>query len=642
MKKVIIENIKISNFKGIRCLEADFSEQGAIIEGSNEQGKSTVYDAYLWCLFGVTTRKDDCVQPIGEDNQIVHKIETKVDINLLIDGTQKVCLSRILSEKWKAQDTAEEKFVSAEQKRFYNDVPCSVKEFEAKVNAIFPMDKWLMLSNIRTFMEQKTESRRDLINQISSGFDANEVAKPYNLILQAFSQGKSIVEYEKQVKDAKKRSENEIKSIPQQIAAQDKLRIEEDFDALRKEKEALDTQIADIDKQLQASPEELAADKKRKEELAKAENEYNTLRKTWQDKHFKNVQELEIARLNADEKLRAAKEEKSYNETLYKSNKLKLATANDDFNNKKAEWLQKNSEEFEYKDIDICPCCGHHLTEEEKLQLRNAATNEYNIKKAEALDVLYKECSELKQKIKVLDNAISKYEQETLKEKSQKVSDAQAELNKASKAKETEMARSIDSDEAISKAKEAVETLSNALKSSSNKVISTELETQRNALKTQRDAILLKLAGVQTNANVDKEKERLNAEAKKQAQIVADCDNALSQIRRYKKDIIDRTEESVNKFFHMVSWKFVEQNKTNDDEKQLCTPLYKGIEYNRQNYASQVNMGVDICEGIMRGFDVQLPLWVDNTESVCKLLDTDTQIIQLRFEKNKKLTISSL
>lgn len=641
MKKVIINKMQIENYKGIGSLIVNFSSIGVLIEGANEQGKSTIYDAYLWCLFGTTTRLNDCVQPIGEDNQIIHKIETKVEVTLSVDGDE-MKFTRQLMEKWKAQDTAEEKFVSAEQKRFCNDVPCSVKEYEEKLNAICPVNRWLMLSNIRTFMEQKKESRRELLNQIVSGFDEKEVAKPYALVSQALGQGKTIVEFEKQVKDIKKRAENEIKNIPQQIAAQDKLRIDADFEKLHADKSKLDAQIADLDKQVQASPEELSIERKRREKLALAENEYNNLRKQWHNNHFKRMQELEVARLNANEHLIAAQGTKERNQTQYKANKLKLATLTSDFENKKNEWLQKNAEEFTFTSIDTCPCCGHHLTDEEKLAMRNGAVNEYNTKKADTLTEIYNACTEIKQRMDVISKLITEYEDSQQSSDIQTVSEAQSALDKTAQEKVVESNASIEDDLQVKAAKSRMEALINAMPQNDGASTNGELEAKRNALKLQRDAVITALAGEQTNANVDKEKERLNTEAKAQAQIVADCDKALSQIRKYKKDIIYRTEESVNKYFHMVNWKFVEQNKTNDEEKQLCTPLYKGIEYNRQNYASQVNMGIDICEGIMRGFDVQLPLWVDNTESVCKLLDTDTQIIQLRVVPNKKLTISSL
>jgi len=642
MRTVILENIKIENFKGIRSLDVDLSTKGAVITGANEQGKSTIYDAYLWCLFGVTTRQNDCVQPIGADNQIVHKIETKVELHLVIDYSQSVKITRILTEKWKAQDTAEEKFISAEQKRFYNDVPCSVKELETKLNAIFPIDKWLMLSNIRTFMEQRIESRRELLNQIASGLDERELVKPYPLVAEAFNEGKTIVEFEKQVKDTKKRAEARIKDIPKQVAAQDKLRIEEDFNALREEKEALDIQIADIDKQLQASPEELEAERRRKEELVKSENEYTSLRKAWNDEHFKRMQEVEINRLNAKELLSAAKREKERHKISYAQKKKELETAIDNFNTAKKEWLAKNEETISPQVLEVCPCCGHKLTDSERQRMRDTAVVEFNEKKAARLTELYNDCTEIKEKVNVLQGAISDYESNIQQADIKAIAIAQKDYEAAVSEKDAESNRKIEEDTTVENARKAVEMLSTAAKQLSRIDTNEEIKSRRDSLQSQRDAIIRRLASEQVNANVDKEKERLNNEARVQAQVVADCDKALSQIRRYKKDIVDHTEESVNKYFRIVNWKFVEQNKTNDDEKQLCTPLYNGIEYSRQNFAAQVNMGIDICEGIKRGFDVQLPLFVDNTESVCDILKTDSQVILLRVMPDKKLTINSL
>lgn len=642
MKTVTIKTMEISNFKGLRSLKIDFSEKGALIAGANEQGKSTVYDAYLWCLFGCTTRQNDCVQPIDEYNNIVHKIETSVTVTLLVDKSQEVKVTRILQEKWKAQGTAEEKFVSAEQKRFYNDVPCGQAELTSKLDSIFPTKQWLMLSNIRTFMEQSMDDRRKILKAVANIEDESNIAAKYPLVSAAIAKGKTLPEFEKQLKDTKKRAEAIIKDIPKRIDAQDKLRVDEDFDALRKQKQAIDAQIADIEKLLQASPEEMDAERKRKEAIAKAEKEYNDLRKKWNDEHFEKCQQLNVTYMSAKDEYEKACQEQERNTTANSKDARQLETLKADFNESKQAWLSVNAEDFEYKDIEVCPCCGHRLTEEEKLTFRNDAVSKFNASKAERLGKLYNECCSIKTQISVLSDKVKIYTEKTQQEDATYVLEKKKALDDAEKAKTTESAIRIESNEEIARAKETLDKILNASSAPVDSDVKKNAKLRRSELFAQRDDIIKRLSGEQTNANIDKEKVRLNEEARKQAQIVADCDNAFAQVRKYKKELTEYIEASVNKFFHLVNWKFSEVNKTNDDEKQLCTPLYKGIEYNRQNYASQVNMGVDICEGLMRGYDVRLPLFVDNTESVCKLLDADSQIITLRVVPEEKLLIKAI
>ena len=48
--------LTLENFKGCRRLALDLSGRGAAIYGDNATGKSTVYDAFTWLLFGKDSR----------------------------------------------------------------------------------------------------------------------------------------------------------------------------------------------------------------------------------------------------------------------------------------------------------------------------------------------------------------------------------------------------------------------------------------------------------------------------------------------------------------------------------------------------------------------------------------------------------
>lgn len=51
MRTVILKSIEIRNFRGHRDLTVNFSEK-TLISGENATGKSTVFDAFVWLLFG--------------------------------------------------------------------------------------------------------------------------------------------------------------------------------------------------------------------------------------------------------------------------------------------------------------------------------------------------------------------------------------------------------------------------------------------------------------------------------------------------------------------------------------------------------------------------------------------------------------
>jgi hypothetical protein len=266
------------------------------------------------------------------------------------------------------------------------------------------------------------------------------------------------------------------------------------------------------------------------------------------------------------------------------------------------------------------------------------AATEFNTNKADVLQRIYNECGQLNTQIAMLKKQKEAYETTTQAEDAKLVSDKKKLVETATQERNAEEANTIEQDSNIKATQEKI----NVLQASMNKPVSqTDAENiaKRNELKRQRDEIVKQLAGEQTNANINKEKERLNNEASKQSQIVADCNAMLEQIRKFNRKVLDATESKLNVFFQLARWKFSEQNKTNDDEQQVCTAVYKGIEYDRLNNAGQVNVGIDICEGIKKACGVELPLFVDNVESVENVLGTQSQIIKLRFVPGAQLTV---
>lgn len=637
-KQVLIKRMVLQNFKNIRTLDIEFGTHTTTVSGTNEQGKSTVYDAYLWCLFGITTRKNDCVQPTDANNEIVHKIDTEVTVVLLVDGVE-ATLRRRLTEKWKAEGTGEEKFISAPMERYYNEVPCSVAEFKNKLNAIFNIDGWLMLSNIKTFMQQKMEDRRRILASITGEIDTEELLAEFPLLKAEVDKGKTLEEVQKQTVSTKKRAQKEIDSIPNAIAAQDKLRVTADFAALHAQKAELDAQIADLDKLLEADPTELEADKRNRAQLQQLEATLQQQRKKWQDTHFASSQRLRVAVMNAQDAQQKAERDAAKRKADYDTLCKKLTNLQTQFEQRKKDWLEKNNEEFTYTPVTVCECCGQPLSEEAQQRLYDKAATNFNTDKANALQEIYNECGQLKAQIDMLKKQQQQYESETQAADAKAIADAKDAVTKARQECASEDTRNIEEDTDIAETTSKINLLKQQMQKPEMSDTEQETHAKRNELKAQRDAVVRELAGEQTNANIDKEKKRLNAEAQKQSQTVADCNAVLDELRKFNRKVLDATESKLSAFFQLARWKFAEQNKTNDDEQQVCTALYNGIEYDRLNNAGQVNVGIDICDGIKKAYQVELPLFVDNTESVEQVLQTQSQIIKLRFVAGAKLTV---
>ena len=90
MKKIIIKKIKLVNFKGIRNLTVDFDEQITTICGRNGSGKTSIFDAFTWLLFGKDSqdRKSFNIKTIDAQGIAIPRIPHEVSATILVDGEE--------------------------------------------------------------------------------------------------------------------------------------------------------------------------------------------------------------------------------------------------------------------------------------------------------------------------------------------------------------------------------------------------------------------------------------------------------------------------------------------------------------------------------------------------------------------------
>ena len=71
--------------------------------------------------------------------------------------------------------------------------------------------------------------------------------------------------------------------------------------------------------------------------------------------------------------------------------------------------------------------------------------------------------------------------------------------------------------------------------------------------------------------------------------------------------------------------------------------MYKGVPYTDLNSAMKTNIGLDIINTLSEHYGFQAPIFVDNAESVTKLLPVNSQVIKLIVsEKDNTLRVEAL
>ena len=629
--KIELKTITLQNFKRARNVTINFTHN-VVISGGNETGKSTIYDAYLWCLFGVTNRPDTTVQTLDSSNNIIHKLETSVSLVINYNEERDIKIERRLSERYKAENTVEEKFLGTTQTRLIDDVPYSVSAFRDKLNSLCNFDDWFLLSNINIFWSCKVDERRRILMSLAGEINESELMQNYPAVHRGvIIEKKELSEMLKQQNITRKKANDELQTIPAKVQAQDALKVIDDFDVVEEDKKKIDLQLADIDAALQGVVTNTAEQQEYENKLATENNKYNKVREQWQTNHFQVVDEAFKNVTAASESLHEATRLQKEHSDTYVKNKTKISELTNEFNKLMQQWKDVNEKEFNFAQTDVCPVCGRPYTDEMKEQEYENAVNEFNTHKSTKLTEIQNKATEIHNQITVLKGLVNTYLQVTSVSDNNNIKTKQETYNNLVK-KRSEL-QSLTWEQSNEKAN-ADASLQAIVATKPLLVVDTtheENKLKKKELTKKRDDLIKRLSGRDNNKRIEEEKVKLDKRSRELAQIVADCNEVIRQIKEYKKNKIAVVESKVNSFFSLIRWKFYEQNITNDDEKEICKAIDRnGVDYNSTNDGTVINMGIDIINGISKAKDIYVPLFVDRKESVENVLPSIQQAIYLQ------------
>lgn len=152
MRTIKLKSLSLVNFKGIRSLNIGFSDAETLVAGENGTGKTTVFDSFLWLLFGKdsTGRSDSNfnIKTLDSDGKPILHLEHSVTGVLSVDG-KTVTLQRCYVENWvKPRGTTEESLKNHATEFYLNGVKLATKkEYDSEVAAIIPEDVFRMITN---------------------------------------------------------------------------------------------------------------------------------------------------------------------------------------------------------------------------------------------------------------------------------------------------------------------------------------------------------------------------------------------------------------------------------------------------------------------------------------------------------------
>jgi hypothetical protein len=106
----------------------------------------------------------------------------------------------------------------------------------------------------------------------------------------------------------------------------------------------------------------------------------------------------------------------------------------------------------------------------------------------------------------------------------------------------------------------------------------------------------------------------------------------IDEYSRYKTQFI---EDSINRLFRIARFRLFRE-QANGGVEARCDVVYEGVPYINLNSGAKINVGIDIINTLSTAYGVNVPLFVDNAESVTRLEGSSSQIIRLVVSENDK------
>ncbi len=625
-----IKSILLQNFKGCKRNEPYvFDGKNATVCGANGSGKTTIFDAFTWLLFGKDSLDNAKfeIRPLNENGEQIHNVEISVLAELEIDG-KNVELKKVQKENYVTKRGSQHPVLQGNKNDYFIDgYPRSEKDYKEYINGIVSDDLFKMLTNPTYFPNMPWKDQRATIMKFAS--DVPDVvlagkSVKFAPLLEELRKAPSTDD----IKNKYQKSLNELKKkqieLPVRIDEISNSKVDIDVAELELLKNSLNEQIADVkskiadtDKQFeeyQKLSDGIMELKFAESDLVRKANEDNIKKRRELDDKItdlkyaidKCVRDCDISVMEID---KAKKNIESY--------ELELKTVRN-------LWKSLNAMQFD-KDEENCQMCGQKLPQE-KIDI---LVSDFENRKAKSLADTTERGNKLKsladsekERLKKLNDGFS----ELVKEKTNKKEELLSLENQLSELPEkidvtgTDEYKAIQSQ--IAEKEQAMSQMNNA--DEVRKALNYELECSQ----TQLIDCEKKIAMSQKNIEIDERIEELQAEQRITAQKIADVEKMLYLLDEFIKYKLDKISDSINSQFEMVNF-ILFKSQLNGGIAETCECQYNGIPYGSLNSAARIQCGLDIIRTLQRMYGVFVPVFVDNRESCTNIPTMDCQVISL-------------
>lgn len=663
--KVEVKKIYLENYKKFPSKSVDLFPRTEI-SGRNREGKSTLKDAYLDVLTGKMENGTEPTSIRRKENGLeVPKVDVVRELTLAIDGKEKV-IRKITKQKWrKPRGQSEEVFDGNETSYEIDGFPAKSKDYTEFIQSIAEPSTLLMCSNPKPFLNtlQKSTAESRKVLEKMSGFDIAQFMEenPQYAHVEEITKGHSVEDTLKKLRKELNAQKKKVDAKNTEIAYETNRTVEaEDTSSLESKKQELNADLSKLEEQEQILEDsakgydslsyEIRGLKSSRDGLVSKANEWLRAKQKFISD---TVSELMLKKSEKESSIRIIGMELGNHIREAQQAKADLDRARQDYPRIKEMELDdselKAIEAETFNDSDtICSTCGQELPEEQISELRASFEEKKKARIEAQLKIKESFESEKQEKLKYVCDlgntsaAKLKKTNEEINKLQSEISEAQDEVAELTKqieeeqSKFTELPESVDmtNDEEYLAVTARIAELEEKLKSFD------DVPGKKQELRMQISNVMKQISNVDADIKIaqaavtEKEKRvaELNEELKSLGQVQADIEKNIDTVLNFSIQKNKALAEKINPYFKHFQFSFLDHT-IDGNPVETCKMICNGVNYfDGLNYSDKILCDIDLLRGLQALNDLNLPIFVDNSESVnaTRLPRVEQQMIVLR------------
>ena len=683
MKNIKILKMHIQNFKGCKDRTIDFTDT-TVIKGANATGKTTVFDAFTWLLFGkdsLGSAKFD-IRPLDSDGKMIDNIEINVETTIRVDD-EEFTLKKTQKQVWrKKRGTDTTEFQGNVNEFEINGYPKSEKEFKAFIAGIIDENIFNLVTNPNAFNALPWKEQRDILMKFVGDFSDSEIAVTYGDKFKALIPELKIASTDdilKKYTKVKNTLNKQMVEIPARIDEASKQMVSADLGALEVEKAAKQAALKKVEDELSGGTDTLEKINEYRQRVVEEKFKLNGLQNDANAELYEKRREARRKVDDADKKVMETERDLSDAEYMKQDYIKERDRAESDKAKYGAEWklwktktypefvpLEEYAKPSPLTDKDLtCPTCGQELPEDIRKQRiadyekrcanlkseydarRKEHRYTYDANKAAFAEEREKRMKEITVKGQKAADDVRAY-QKRIDEQEKEISALklrlECEKSDLSKAKKNldNLPDSVDisADEKYIQIQGTIQGLENEITGLSKYTYGrTELEAKKSVLKDEIAEIEAKIKAAD-NTKVKSRIAELEEKKKEVGQKIAEQEQMIDMTEDFIRSKMDRISNVINDKFQIVSFRLFE-DQINGGLKETCECTVNGVPYSSLNNGHRIIAGLDIIRSLSDLYEVSAPVFADNSESINKynFPDMDNQMIFLEVTNDKDLVV---